>query len=149
PVFSGAAGEVRLMTLDPGHFHASLVQKSMYDQVSPTVYVYAEAGSELDAFLASIENYNNRPEDPTMWNMEVYTGADFLDKMVDEKKGNVMITAGNNRDKTQNIKTAVDASINVLADKPMAIDAEGFEVLKEAFASAEKNGVLLYDIMTE
>lgn len=147
--FTGAAGEVRLMTLDPGHFHASLVQKSMYDQISPTVYVYAEAGSELDAYLASIENYNNRPEDPTDWNLEVYTGEDFLEKMISENKGNVMITAGNNRDKTQNIKDAVDASINVLADKPMAIDSEGFEILKEAFASAEKNGVLLYDIMTE
>jgi predicted dehydrogenase len=60
-----------------------------------------------------------------------------------------MITAGNNRDKTRNIKAAVDASIHVLADKPMAIDVEGFEVLKEAFASAEENDVLLYDIMTE
>src|SRR5690554_3444040 len=81
--------------------------------------------------------------------MEVYTGEDFLEKMIQEKKGNVMMTAGNNRNKTKNIKAAVDASIHVLADKPMAIDTEGFEILKEAFASADKNGVLLYDIMTE
>lgn len=147
--FTGANGEIRLMTLDPGHFHASLVQKSMYDQVSPTVYVYSKEGSELDAFLASIEAYNNREDDPTHWEMEVYAGTDFLEKMIQEKKGNVMMTAGNNRDKTKNIKAAVDASINVLADKPMAIDTEGFEILKEAFASADKNGVLLYDIMTE
>lgn len=147
--FTGAPGEIKLMTLDPGHFHASLVQKSMYDQVSPTVYVYAKEGSELNAFLASIDAYNNREEEPTHWDMEVYTGEDFLQKMIEEKKGNVMMTAGNNRDKTQNIKAAVDASIHVLADKPMAIDTEGFEVLKEAFASAEENGVLLYDIMTE
>src|SRR5690606_30548380 len=126
--------------------HASLVQKSMYDQVSPTVYVYSKEGSELDAFLASIEAYNNREDDPTHWEMEVYAGTDFLEKMIQEKKGNVMMTAGNNRDKTKNIKAAVDASINVLADKPMAIDTEGFEILKEAFASADKNGVLLYDI---
>ena len=31
---------VKLITLDPGHFHAALVQKSMYPQVDPTVYVY-------------------------------------------------------------------------------------------------------------
>jgi predicted dehydrogenase len=147
--FTGAAGEIKLMTLDPGHFHASLVQKSMYEQISPAVYVYSKEGSELDAFLASIDSYNHRAEDPTQWEMEVYTGTDFLEKMIQEKKGNVMMTAGNNRDKTKNIKAAVDASIHVLADKPMAIDTEGFEVLKEAFASAEKNGVLLYDIMTE
>ncbi len=27
-------GEVKLITLDPGHFHAALVQKSMYADVS-------------------------------------------------------------------------------------------------------------------
>lgn len=147
--FTGAEDEIRLMTLDPGHFHAHLVQQSMYDQVSPTVFVYAREGSELDAYKAAIQNYNSRTENPTTWELDVYTGEDFLEKMIEEKKGNVMITAGNNRDKTQNIKAAVDASIHVLADKPMAIDSEGFEILKEAFASAEENEVLLYDIMTE
>jgi len=38
PKFIGAAGEVKLMTLDPGHFHAGLIQKSMYQQIDPTVY---------------------------------------------------------------------------------------------------------------
>lgn len=147
--FTGAKGEITLINLDPGHFHASLVQKSMYEQVSPKVFVYAQGGSELDAYLSAIENYNNRSEDPTSWDLEVYAGDDFLSKMIEEKKGNVMVTAGNNRNKTKNIKATVNAGINVLADKPMAIDKEGFELLKEAFASAEENGVLLYDIMTE
>ena len=30
---------VKLITVDPGHFHAALVQKIMYDQVSPDVHV--------------------------------------------------------------------------------------------------------------
>ena len=34
--FTGAKGEVKLMTLDPGHFHAALIQKSMYEQIDPT-----------------------------------------------------------------------------------------------------------------
>src|SRR5690606_17529390 len=135
--FTGEKGEITLINLDPGHFHASLVQKSMYEQVSPKVYVYAQGGSELDAYLSAIDNYNNRSEDPTSWELEIYTGDDFLSKMIEEKKGNVMVTAGNNRNKTKNIKATVDAGINVLADKPMAIDKEGFELLKEAFASAE------------
>ena len=147
--FTGEKGEITLINLDPGHFHASLVQKSMYEQVSPKVFVYAQGGSELDSYVAAIESYNNRGEDPTSWDLEIYTGDDFLSKMIEERKGNVMVTAGNNRDKTSNIKATVDAGINVLADKPMAIDKEGFELLKEAFASAEENGVLLYDIMTE
>ena len=149
PKFTGAKGEVKLMTLDPGHFHAALVQKKMYDQVDPVVYVYAPDGMDLDLHLQRIEQYNNRPVNPTHWIMKVYRGPDYLEKMLQEKPGNVMITAGNNKKKTQYIKAAVDAGINVLADKPMCINPEGFELLKQAFESAKKNGVLLYDIMTE
>ncbi|MEX0883011.1 MAG: putative oxidoreductase C-terminal domain-containing protein, partial [Cyclobacteriaceae bacterium] len=147
--FSGEKNEIKLITLDPGHFHAHLVKKSMYEQVDPKVYVYAEEGPELQAYLNAIESYNTRPENPTSWQLEVYKGADYFEKMISEKKGNVMVTAGNNRDKTANIKATVEAGIHVLADKPMAIDTEGFDLLKEAFDMAEKNNVLLFDIMTE
>jgi predicted dehydrogenase len=143
------SGEVTLITLDPGHFHAALVQKNMYPQVSRDVYVYAPAGDDLNQHLARIRAYNERQDQPTSWNEIVYQGDDFLEKMLAEKKGNVMVTAGNNARKTEYIKKTVDAGIHVLSDKPMAIDAAGFELLKSAFASAEKNSVLLYDIMTE
>ena len=46
--FTGAKGEVKLMTLDPGHFHAALIQKTMYEQIDPTVYVYAPEGDDVD-----------------------------------------------------------------------------------------------------
>lgn len=147
--FTGKVGEVKLITLDPGHFHAALVQKTSYPQVAGDVYVYAPAGDDLQEHLKKIEGYNTRPEAPTGWNEVVYTGADFLQKMIEEKKGNVMVTAGNNGKKTEYIKQALEAGINVLADKPMAIDARNFELLKECFEIARANGVLLYDIMTE
>ncbi|WP_114750200.1 putative oxidoreductase C-terminal domain-containing protein [Pleomorphovibrio marinus] len=147
--FSGQENEIKLVTLDPGHFHAHLVKKSTYPQVDPKVYVYAPAGPDLQAYLSAIESYNTRDEDPTNWEMEVYSGGDFLQRMVKEKKGNVMVTAGNNRNKTQNILESVKAGFHVLADKPMAIDKEGFNTLKTAFEEAEKNEVLLFDIMTE
>jgi predicted dehydrogenase len=138
-----------LIVVEPGHFHAALVQKSMYADVDSVVHVYASEGPDVKAYLDKVEKYNTRPEDPTSWKEEVYTGPDFLEKMLSEKKGNVVVLAGNNQKKTDYIKKSVDAGLNVLADKPMAIDAAGFEKLKEAFASAEKNKVLLYDIMTE
>ncbi len=148
-VFSGAPGEIRLITLDPGHFHAALVQKSMYKQVSPEVFVYAPEGTDVEEHLNRIRNYNSRTDNPTSWEEKVTLGTDFLDKMIREKPGNVVVISGNNRKKTENIKAAVDAGLQVLADKPMCIDRDGFLLLKEAFASAEKKGVLLYDIMTE
>ncbi len=147
--FTGAPGEVRLITLDPGHFHAALVQKTAYPQVAPDVHVYAPAGDDLRQHLERIEQYNTRAEDPTAWNEIVYTGDDYLERMVDERRGNVMVVAGNNRLKTSYIAAAIDAGINVLADKPMAIDPANFELLKECFRRAGKKGLLLYDIMTE
>jgi predicted dehydrogenase len=147
--FTGAEGEVKLITLDPGHFHAALVQKNMYPQVHPEVVVYAPDGDDLNEHLKRIEAYNTRLEDPTKWNEHLYRGEDFFSRMLSEKKGNVMVTAGNNGKKTEYIKAALDAGINVLADKPMTINAVNFEILKQAFESARQNDVLLYDIMTE
>lgn len=148
---SDAASEapVKLMTLDPGHFHAGLVQKFMYDQVDPVVHVYAPEGPDVQDHLKRVEGYNTRADNPTNWEEKVYTGPDYLEKMLADKPGNVMMVAGKNSQKTHYIKSAIDAGINVLADKPMVIKPDDFELLKAAFASAQKNDVLLYDIMTE
>lgn len=148
-MFTGAKGEVKIMTLDPGHFHAALVQKSMYEQVDPNVYVFAPKGPDLQDHLKRIESYNAREENPTNWTENVYAGPDFLEKMIDEKPGNVMVTSGNNAKKTEYILKTVQAGINVLADKPMVITPGDFPKLEEAFDAAAENNVLLYDIMTE
>lgn len=147
--FTGKKGEVKLLILDPGHFHAQLIQKISYEQVDPTVHVYAPSGNELQDYLEKVNEFNNRSENPTDWKLVVYEGEDYLEKMLGEKKGNVVVIAGNNKKKTEYIKSSLDAGFNVLADKPMAINSENFEVLKKAFVQAEKNKLLLYDIMTE
>lgn len=147
--FTGADDEVIIMTLDPGHFHAALVQKISYKQIDPVVYVYAPEGPDAQDHLNRIEGFNTRENNPTNWITELYTGDDFLEKMIAEKPGNVMVTSGNNKKKTGYISKAINAGIHVLADKPMAIDAGDFELLKETFISAEEKRVLLYDIMTE
>jgi predicted dehydrogenase len=146
---SSTPAPVRLVTLEPGHFHAALVQKSMYPSVDSVVYVYSSGGDELTGHLKRIEGYNSRAENPARWNEIIYTGKDYLETMVREKKGNLVVISGNNRNKTEYIKASVDAGFNVLADKPMAIDEAGFELLKKAFRAASEKKVLLYDIMTE
>lgn len=148
-MFTGAKGEVKIMTLDPGHFHAALVQKSMYEQVDPVVRVYAPEGPDVEGHLALVNNYNSRAEGPTSWDEKVYLGPDYFEKMLAEKPGNVMVTAGNNAIKTDYILKTVEAGVNVLADKPMVITPDEFPKLEQAFKVAEEKGVLLYDIMTE
>lgn len=146
------AGKVKLVTLAPAHFHAALVQKSMYPGIDSVVHVYAMKGLGLTEQLNYIQQYNSRAEDPTHWVEKVYQGDDYLQKMLDENKGTkntVVVLAGNNQLKTEYIKKSIDDGLNVLADKPMAINTAGFDTLRQAFADAKDKGVLLYDIMTE
>jgi len=148
-MFTPLEGKVKLMNLDPGHFHAALVQKTMYESVAPEVYVYAPEGPEVESYLKRIESYNTRENQPTAWKEKVYTGDDFLEKMLGDKPGNVMVVSGNNAKKTEYILKSVRNGIHVLADKPMVISPDKFSMLEEAFATASEKGVLLYDIMTE
>ncbi|MEJ7694308.1 putative oxidoreductase C-terminal domain-containing protein [Daejeonella sp.] len=141
--------KIRIITLDPGHFHAALLQKSMYNEIDSVVHVYAPNGSEVDNHMKLVESYNTRAENPTSWKMEIYKGNDYLDRMFKDKTGNVVIISGNNRSKSNYIKMAIDSGMNVLADKPLAINQEGFRSLEKAFGTANENNVLLYDIMTE
>jgi len=141
--------QVKLIIVDPGHFHAALVQKSMYPQVSPDVHLYAPEGPDYKEHLKIIQSYNSRPVDPTSWNEIVYSGADFFDKMLKEKAGNVVILSGNNKKKAEYITKSINAGLNVLADKPMIITSEAFPELEAAFATAKEKGLLLFDIMTE
>jgi predicted dehydrogenase len=141
--------QVKLITVDPGHFHAALVQKIMYPQVSPDVRVYAPEGPDNQQHLGRINSYNSRAANPTSWNEIVYTGPDFFEKMLAEKAGNVVVLSGNNRKKAEYISKSVSAGFNVLADKPMIIRPEDFPVLEAAFVTAKEKGTLLFDIMTE
>jgi predicted dehydrogenase len=140
---------IQLITLDPGHFHAALVQKIMYDNVDSVVHVYAPEGADVQMHLKRIEGFNTRHEDATRWNEEVYAAPDYFQKMLEEKAGNVVVISGNNQKKTEYIRRSLEEGMNVLADKPMAINAAGYTDLKQAFATAGAKGLLLYDIMTE
>jgi predicted dehydrogenase len=141
--------QIQLITLDPGHFHAALVQNKTYNNVSSAVQVYAPVGQDLQDHLKRIESYNTRAKNPTNWKENVYEGNDYLEKMISEKNGNLLVIAGNNQKKTEYILKAAEAGIDILGDKPMCIDNKGYAQLKKAFEVAKKNNVILYDIMTE
>ncbi len=138
-----------LITLDPGHFHASLVQKFMYGDVDSVVHVFAPAGDDVAQHLLRIEAFNKRAENPTHWVERVYTGSDFFDRMLATKPGNIVVIAGNNARKMEYISRSIDAGLNVLADKPMVRTPADLVKLEAAFKSAASKHVLLYDIMTE
>ena len=140
---------IRLMTLDPGHFHAALVQKRMYEQVSPVVNVFAPEGPDLDLHLQRVEAFNRRADQPTSWQQQIHTGPDYLDAMLHQRPGNVVVAAGNSSRRPGYLRKSVQAGLNVLADKPICIDPPGWEVLAAACEEAQHRGLLVCDIMTQ
>ncbi len=116
---------MKLVILDPGHFHAALVQKNRYADIDDTVHVYAAAGPDLDDYLEKIAAYNARPTDPTRWRLLVHAGPDFLERFVADHSGDVAVISGNNLRKTEYLSRAVEAGYHTLADKPMASTRRG------------------------
>ena len=146
---SGPMDEVRLITLDPAHFHAALVQKEMYTGVSPQAAVYAPLGFDLTEHLVRVARFNQRSENPTSWALEIHTGADFLERMLKEKPGNVVVLSGRNREKIEQIQRSVECGLNVLADKPWILKPGDLPKIGQAIDMAAQKGLVAYDIMTE
>ncbi len=141
--------EVHFVTLDPGHFHAALVQKEMYPNVSARVDVYAPLGPDLIEHLNRIVGFNTRKDNPTSWQLEIHAGPNSLDRMLKEKPGNVVVISGRNRGKIDKIKASVENGLNVLSDKPWIIDPADFPKLESALDTAAGKKLVAYDIMTE
>ncbi len=141
--------DVRLMTLDPGHFHAALIQKEMYPGVSPRVDVYAPAGTDLDEHLKRVTAFNQRADHPTKWQMEVHTSPDFFPRMLRERPGNAVVLSGRNRPKIDRIQESVGAGLHVLGDKPWILTSADLPKLEAVLADADNKGLVAYDIMTE
>ena len=69
--------------------------------------------------------------------------------MLKEHPGNVVVISGRNRGKIDRILAAVQNGLNVLADKPWIIASADLPKLEAALDTAEKKGLVAYDIMTE
>ncbi len=141
--------EVRLMTLDPGHFHAALIQREMYPGVAARVDVYAPEGWDLAEHLKRVDAFNKRTERPTAWDTQLHIGPDFFDRMLRERPGNAVILSGKNRPKIDRIARSVHGGLHVLADKPWILTAAELPQLEAVLAEADQKGVVAYDIMTE
>jgi predicted dehydrogenase len=139
--------DIGFVIVDPGHFHVALVQQEMYPNVSPRAHIYAPLGPDLLDYLTRITRFNNRTERPTRWEVEVHASADFLERMSCEHPGSVAIFSGRNRGKIERVRTAIEAGLNVLADKPLIIRREDLPALEAALDMADERQLILSDMM--
>ena len=149
------AATAQIVTVDPGHFHAALVQNRTYPEVANEVHVFAPDGPELESHLKLIESFNTRKENPTAWKETVTRGDDYLERFVEAAKAGalgknpIVILAGKNNRKGDYALAAVEAGCNVLSDKPMGITPEVYAKTERAARIAQEKGLFFADIMTE
>jgi hypothetical protein len=148
-VVRGAPLERHMIVLDPGHSHAASVFAQDIPGLSNEVHVYAPPGAEVDTFLRSISAFNQRPQNPTHWQVKSFIAPDFLKRMSLEPPGNIVVISGRNDRKINLISSSLRAGQNVLADKPWIIDSKDFSLLDTALSLAVQRHLVAFDCMTE
>ena len=112
-----------LLFLDPGHFHAALTLRVQQARAADEIFVYAREGAELRDFLALVDRFNRRTPDATRWRPVVTTSDDPLGRLIDERRGDVVVLAGRNGGKARTMRRLHDAGFHVLGDKPWLVEA--------------------------
>jgi predicted dehydrogenase len=135
-----------LLILNPGHFHAALVLRESHPRLSEDIYIYASAGPDLDRFMEIAESFNSRKTNSTHWRLHVYRGEDSLEKLIAQKKGDIVVLAGRNHSKMEHIERLNRAGFAILADKPWVTTDSALPFLRAAMA---EDRPLTVDIMTE
>src|SRR4029453_2006834 len=107
-----------LLFLDPGHFHAALTLRVQQARAANEIFVYAREGAELRDFLALVDRFNRRTPGAKGWRPVVTTSDDPLGRLIDERRGDVVVLAGKNGGKARTVRRLHDAGFHVLADKP-------------------------------
>ncbi len=139
---------VHFMTYRPGHFHAALVYRKMYDDASPRVDIYGPLDQDLLDHLTHLTRFNERAETPTDWRVDVHTGPDALERMLDDRPGNAVVIAGRNRQKIDFLPGMIDNGLHILVDKPAITEPEDFPRFEEALMEAASEDLVVHDMMT-
>src|SRR3989442_1458947 len=116
-----------LLFIAPGHFHAALTLRVPQARVADEVFVYAREGAELRGFLAVVWPFNRRSPHPTAGRPVVTTSGDPLGRLVDERRGDVVVLAGKNGGKARTIRRLHESGFHVLADKPWLVEPADLE----------------------
>jgi len=138
PAMARAQTKHTLLILNPGHFHAGLTLRSGDSRLADDVYVYAEQGADVDNFIRMVETFNNRTSAPTRWKLHVYRGADYLERLRTERRGDIVVDLYANYAQTRLVRvinyefpsvddTADDAAGDIAEDDASGDDESAVE----------------------
>jgi predicted dehydrogenase len=146
---AAAAAPLRIVTLDPGHFHAALIQKEALSELAEEAWVYAPLGPDLTAHLNRVAAFNARKENPTHWKLHVYAAPDYWEKLLASPPGEVLVLSGASRGKIGRLSQLIARRRHVLGDKPWIIEPEDLGALDAALTDAARRRVAAFDGMTQ
>ncbi|WP_294080781.1 putative oxidoreductase C-terminal domain-containing protein [Proteiniphilum sp. UBA5384] len=136
-----------LMVLNPAHPHGAQIQNTLRSAFHADVHVYAPCENDLEeSYLNTINRHNRSDTVHYPWQIHTYIGEDYMEKMLQDNHGDVVIIASNNRSKSDYILRAAASGLNVIADKPMALNSSDFMKLTDAFAIAETQDRFISDL---
>src|SRR5690606_29278679 len=88
----------KLIVLSPEHPHGVYIQQTFSNFLDKEVSVYAASKANIqDSYLNRIERFNKKSKKQDAWRLHIYTGADYLEKMLQEKNGDIALIASNNQ----------------------------------------------------
>ena len=134
----------RAVFYQPSHFHAALTLKENNPRLEQDIHVYANSGAERDAFIALVENFNNRAEQPTHWRLHLHEGDDLVQQIIADGHADFVVLAIPNHKKLETIAQLSSARLPVFADKPWLTDSSQLTYLEQALAAP----AMVMDIMT-
>ena len=137
-----------LVFLEPGHFHAALTLREHHPLVADELFVYVrkDAGGDREAaeFLGLLDAFNRRPQRPTRWRPVVRAGPEPLTRLLEERRGDVVILAGRNDHKMAHVRRLHDGGLHVLADKPWITSAAALPDVRHVLSG----GARVMEMMT-
>jgi predicted dehydrogenase len=137
PIEGSAMAKIGLIVVDPGHFHAALAQKEMYDNVAERVHVYAPVGPDLVDYLTRIARFNNRNEAAKPTSLTAWRTSGRATRRSSPAATTKRSVAGK----------AVGAGLHVLADKPMIIRRRDLPPLADLLEAAAAKRLVVLDMM--
>jgi predicted dehydrogenase len=111
--------------------------------LSPLVRVHAPLGPDLIDYLTRIARYNRRTQAATDCRFDVHAGPDFLDWIRHDTPGGIVIFSSRNRGKIERITAALEAGLQVLADKPAIIEPAELPRVDAAICLAQERRLVL------
>ena len=134
----------RAVFYEPGHFHAALTLRAPNPRLARDIHVYATPGPEREAFVALVESFNQRADNPTHWLLHLHEGEQLLQRVVADGQGDFVVLAGRNNTKLETMAHLTQAGLHVLADKPWLTDSRQLPYLVQVTTGPR----LAVDIMT-